>query len=379
MAPAMTYMSHDLRGEGVLERTSLASIGVAGGTSVLLRVHFVPFSEVPCAEQESVEGAEKGKEEVEEEENEREKGGGRTSLPGTGETAINPVFLKEIKKKGDEAMDTESVVAPRKSSAGTRGREKEASSDVSVEKMTGKDEHEDEHIGPLDRRTKVYLPSETRVEWGIPDDVYDLTPEDIRLLHEQAVKRRKNEEKLMTREMRQRKKMQKKRKYCKGYVRVRMPSGYVLEGQFRPKETMEEVRNFVLNALSVPSDEFTLHIPPLKITDGDLKKTLESMDVLPACMLHLSFIQPDSKCDLSAELMASVLPFEKAEVAPRDALVEKPSAAREKQEEVEGASHSHVTPSAQTHSEPPPPPRPEHLTSPGPASKNVPKWFQKGH
>eukprot|EP01028_Stygiella_incarcerata_P014609 TRINITY_DN98_c0_g3_i1.p2 TRINITY_DN98_c0_g3~~TRINITY_DN98_c0_g3_i1.p2 ORF type:complete len:499 (+),score=162.82 TRINITY_DN98_c0_g3_i1:108-1604(+) len=384
MAPAMTYMSHDLQGEVVLERTTLESIGVAGGSSVLLRVRFVPLSEVPPSALDDAAGAEsegKGEIEVEIEGKEGENVVRRTSS-SAGETSINPAFLKDdTRKKEDGMMEMEGRAPTRQT--GTRERESETSSGPSVEKTAGKEDKEmdkfkeDECIGPLDRRTKVYTPSETRVDWDIPDDVYELTSEDIRLIQEQAVKRRKNEEKLMTREMRQRQMLQKKRKYRKGYIRVRMPSGYVLEGQFRPKETMEDVRNFVQNSLSSPTEDFSLYIPPTKITDSDLKKTLESMDLLPACMVHLAFIQSETQCDLSAELIESALPFDHAEAVPGEALVEpRPVSGKKKEEELEIASPAPLTPPQnehEVHFTPPSPPPPQS------SSKSVPKWFQKGH
>lgn len=63
---------------------------------------------------------------------------------------------------------------------------------------------------------------------------------------------------LMTRAMREKLKIGSKTSYTKSTVRIRLPEGLLLQGQFNAGENVSEIFNWVTDSLADPGTSYTL-------------------------------------------------------------------------------------------------------------------------
>ncbi|XP_061088678.1 tether containing UBX domain for GLUT4 isoform X2 [Conger conger] len=130
-----------------------------------------------------------------------------------------------------------------------------------------------------------------------PDEFFEVTVDDIRKRFAQLKSERRllEEAPLMTKALRESRMKEKVERYPKVVVRVQFPDRHVLQGFFRPLETVGALRQFVKSHLENPHQSFYLFIAPPKSTLDDPTATLFQANLFPAALIYFgSDVQTDS-------------------------------------------------------------------------------------
>ncbi|XP_077829389.1 tether containing UBX domain for GLUT4 isoform X10 [Macaca mulatta] len=141
-------------------------------------------------------------------------------------------------------------------------------------------EQEREPEPPVDREPVVCHPDlEERLQaWPVelPDEFFELTVDDVRrrLAQLKSERKRLEEAPLVTKAFREAQIKEKLERYPKVALRVLFPDRYVLQGFFRPSETVGDLRDFVRSHLGNPELSFYLFITPPKTVLDDHTRTL---------------------------------------------------------------------------------------------------------
>uniref|UniRef100_A0A8D2F350 ASPSCR1 tether for SLC2A4, UBX domain containing n=1 Tax=Theropithecus gelada TaxID=9565 RepID=A0A8D2F350_THEGE len=141
-------------------------------------------------------------------------------------------------------------------------------------------EQEREPELPVDREPVVCHPDlEERLQaWPaeLPDEFFELTVDDVRrrLAQLKSERKRLEEAPLVTKAFREAQIKEKLERYPKVALRVLFPDRYVLQGFFRPSETVGDLRDFVRSHLGNPELSFYLFITPPKTVLDDHTRTL---------------------------------------------------------------------------------------------------------
>lgn len=142
----------------------------------------------------------------------------------------------------------------------------------------------------VQRQTQVVLPAEPSA--AVSEEVFRRTPAEVRTAYSAARKKMEQGQMLMTRESRARLasgSTARPKKRGPVAIRVRMPDGLILQGQFGPDEQVSEVFTWVTDALRDPSQTFDLISPsrkPLKSSDGSVTHA----DLAPSCLLTFRWL-----------------------------------------------------------------------------------------
>ncbi|EHH25315.1 hypothetical protein EGK_09114, partial [Macaca mulatta] len=135
-------------------------------------------------------------------------------------------------------------------------------------------------LEPVDREPVVCHPDlEERLQaWPVelPDEFFELTVDDVRrrLAQLKSERKRLEEAPLVTKAFREAQIKEKLERYPKVALRVLFPDRYVLQGFFRPSETVGDLRDFVRSHLGNPELSFYLFITPPKTVLDDHTRTL---------------------------------------------------------------------------------------------------------
>lgn len=81
-------------------------------------------------------------------------------------------------------------------------------------------------------------------------------------------------------------------RYPKVALRVLFPDRYILQGFFRPSETVGDLRDFVRSHLGNPELSFYLFIAPPKMVLDDHTLTLFQANLFPAALVHFGAEEP---------------------------------------------------------------------------------------
>uniref|UniRef100_A0A2K5N957 ASPSCR1 tether for SLC2A4, UBX domain containing n=1 Tax=Cercocebus atys TaxID=9531 RepID=A0A2K5N957_CERAT len=181
--------------------------------------------------------------------------------------------------------------------------------------------------GPVDREPVVCHPDlEERLQaWPaeLPDEFFELTVDDVRrrLAQLKSERKRLEEAPLVTKAFREAQIKEKLERYPKVALRVLFPDRYVLQGFFRPSETVGDLRDFVRSHLGNPELSFYLckffllspllpprgwgpqcfltHrcllssvITPPKTVLDDHTRTLFQANLFPAALVHFGAKEP---------------------------------------------------------------------------------------
>ncbi|KAI8494815.1 Tether containing UBX domain for GLUT4 [Branchiostoma belcheri] len=206
------------------------------------------------------------------------------------------------------------------------------------------------------------------------DDFFEVTVNDVRLMMADLTKARREmeEESMMTGAMRAQREVEMIQKYPKTVLRVQFPDRTVLQGLFRPMETVSALTEFVRSSLADPETPFYLYTTPPRCVLDKPSMTLYQAKLFPAAVVHFgsevhreSYLKPEVLSTASAPLDAD-------RVAARETVQPSSDGAR-------GVS------------EPAAPPRPRQQVFPAPEGgaragqargqqdgKKVPKWFKMG-
>eukprot|EP00027_Filamoeba_sp_ATCC50430_P013282 CAMPEP_0168563782 /NCGR_PEP_ID=MMETSP0413-20121227/12864_1 /TAXON_ID=136452 /ORGANISM="Filamoeba nolandi, Strain NC-AS-23-1" /LENGTH=411 /DNA_ID=CAMNT_0008595347 /DNA_START=9 /DNA_END=1241 /DNA_ORIENTATION=+ len=142
---------------------------------------------------------------------------------------------------------------------------------------------------PISRDLLVLAPdSKTTDEGHYPDEFYELSMEDYKVLAKQQEDREKEKQFLKTKKLREKELQSKKVKYTKTLIRVKFPDRMEIQGSFSPKETAFSVVQFVKENLHHADVPFFLFLsPPFKTLDET--QTLESLGLVPSALVHFSW------------------------------------------------------------------------------------------
>ncbi|XP_007957993.1 tether containing UBX domain for GLUT4 [Orycteropus afer afer] len=145
---------------------------------------------------------------------------------------------------------------------------------------------------PVDRDAVVCHPDleELLEAWPseLPDEFFEVTLDDVRrrLAQLKSERKRLEEAPLVTRSHREAQRKEKLERYPKVALRVLFPDRYILQGFFRPSETVGDLRDFVRSHLGDPALCFYLFVAPPKTILGDDTMTLFQANLFPAALVH---------------------------------------------------------------------------------------------
>ncbi|XP_063455568.1 tether containing UBX domain for GLUT4 isoform X2 [Pan paniscus] len=151
---------------------------------------------------------------------------------------------------------------------------------------------------PVDREPVVCHPDlEERLQaWPaeLPDEFFELTVDDVRrrLAQLKSERKRLEEAPLVTKAFREAQIKEKLERYPKVALRVLFPDRYVLQGCFRPSETVGDLRDFVRSHLGNPELSFYLFVTPPKTVLDDHTQTLFQANLFPAALVHFGAEEP---------------------------------------------------------------------------------------
>lgn len=135
---------------------------------------------------------------------------------------------------------------------------------------------------PRPRHTQVLLPVAPEVE--IPDWFFDRTPNELKFAYQSAVRRRQQEAVLLTRAQREAKQPPPK-VHTHAVIRVRLPEGVVLQGEFNAGEPVSAIFNWVTSSLQSPELTYDLVQPtrkPLAVSATSVR----AAELVPATTLN---------------------------------------------------------------------------------------------
>ncbi|XP_058647637.1 tether containing UBX domain for GLUT4 isoform X2 [Onychostoma macrolepis] len=162
---------------------------------------------------------------------------------------------------------------------------------VSAKQATRDEEESDEFLEPVDREPLVFhLDSGARRHDNaeLPDEFFEVTVDDIRKRFAQLKSERKalEEAPLTTKSLRESQMKEKLDRYPKVALRVQFPDRHVLQGFFRPLETVAALRCFVKSHLQDPQMQFYLFVAPPKTILDEPNVTLFQASLFPAALVY---------------------------------------------------------------------------------------------
>ncbi|KAK9966915.1 hypothetical protein ABG768_003997 [Culter alburnus] len=178
---------------------------------------------------------------------------------------------------------------------------------VSAKQATRAEEEADEYLEPVDREPLIFhLDSGARRHDDIelPDEFFEVTVDDIRKRFAQLKSERRSFEEapLMTKSLRESQMKEKLDRYPKVALRVQFPDRQVLQGFFRPLETVGALRSFVRSHLQDQQLQFYLFVAPPKTILDDPSVTLFQANLFPAALVYFgSDVTTD--CYLRSDLL----------------------------------------------------------------------------
>ncbi|XP_045903477.1 tether containing UBX domain for GLUT4 isoform X2 [Micropterus dolomieu] len=238
----------------------------------------------------------------------------------------------------------------------------------------------DEFLEPIEREPLIYhLDSVSRHSddnGNLPDEFFEVTVDDVRKRFAQLKSERKflEEAPLMTKSLREAQMKEKMERYPKVVLRVQFPDRHVLQGFFRPLETVGAVRHFVQSHLEDPQLSFYLFITPPKTILDDPSATLFQADLFPGALVYFG---SDVKTDfyIKRELRESSVSALQANESIASCMLRSPSPPTSSEEPLPPPELSAVT-SGSTQGEQDPSP---HTQAAKPARSDpgkVPKWLK---
>ncbi|XP_074870552.1 tether containing UBX domain for GLUT4 [Carettochelys insculpta] len=140
----------------------------------------------------------------------------------------------------------------------------------------------------------------------LPDEFFEITVDDVRkrLAQLQSERKRLEEAPLLTKSLREAQMKEKLERYPKIVLRVQFPDRHVLQGFFRPSETVGILRDFVRNHLADAALPFYLFIAPPRTILSNENETLFQANLFPACVIHFGS-EEHRDCYLKSELLES--------------------------------------------------------------------------
>ncbi|XP_072098424.1 tether containing UBX domain for GLUT4 isoform X1 [Mobula birostris] len=177
-----------------------------------------------------------------------------------------------------------------------------------------------EYLKPIDREALVYHLDNKSQEAPdfeeLPDEFFQVTVDDVRKRFAQLKSERQfyEEAPLLTKSMRESQMKEKTERYPKVVLRVQFPDRHVLQGFFRPLETVGALMEFVKMHLKDPDISFYLFKTPPKELLSDPAVTLFQANLFPAALVHFgSEVRMD--CYLCEEFVKAPSSVSQADLA----------------------------------------------------------------
>ncbi|XP_064890291.1 tether containing UBX domain for GLUT4 isoform X1 [Columba livia] len=142
----------------------------------------------------------------------------------------------------------------------------------------------------------------------LPDEFFEVTVDDVRkrLAQLQSERQRLEEAPLMTKSWREAQLKEKLERYPKVVLRVHFPDRHVLQGFFRPSETVGVLRDFVRAHLADADLPFYLFIAPPRVILNNESLTLFEAKLFPTAVVHFGSEQCRD-CYLKSDLLSSAV------------------------------------------------------------------------
>ncbi|KAM9258271.1 tether containing UBX domain for GLUT4 isoform 1-T1 [Cariama cristata] len=149
----------------------------------------------------------------------------------------------------------------------------------------------------------------------LPDEFFEVTVDDVRkrLAQLQSERKRLEEAPLMTRSLREAQLKEKLERYPKVVLRVHFPDRHFLQGFFHPSETVGILRDFVRSHLADADLPFYLFIAPPRIILNDESLTLFEAKLFPTAVIHFGS-EECRDCYLKSDLLSSAVSPSAADV-----------------------------------------------------------------
>lgn len=236
----------------------------------------------------------------------------------------------------------------------------------------------EQFLEPVDRESLVYhmdCQAHHSNNMDLPDEFFEVTMDDVRKRFAQLKSERKllEEAPLMTKALRENQIKEKMQRYPKVVLRIQFPDRHVLQGFFRPLETVGVLRQFVRSHLENPQLSFYLFITPPKTILQDPSVTLFQADLFPGALVYFgSDIKTDTylkkelldssvSASQANESIASILPSETPSSSSLD--IEEPMSSPV--QSMDNSEPSHEDPPSQSQG-----------SKPRPDPGKVPKWLK---
>ncbi|XP_030900742.2 tether containing UBX domain for GLUT4 isoform X2 [Melopsittacus undulatus] len=353
-SPVCVYMRDEIAGKNALEKTTLKSLGLTGG-SAIVRVVMKKCSSsgqeeavgatVQCNELTVRQDSSEGAEDVplpqantfpkdldhgdvamslnsctDKQDSIRESPTTLEELWPSSEPESTPFvpFSGDGQRLGDSSiaapflgLDTSSSVLPTTTSS-PGGPSKPKKSKNSQELQKEQEQLVDRE--PLVCHLDLLEPLPAAPE-ELPDEFFEVTVDDVRkrLAQLQSERKRLEEAPLMTKSLREAQLKEKLERYPKVVLRVRFPDRYVLQGFFHPSETVGILRAFVRSHLADAELPFYLFIAPPRTILKDESLTLLEAKLFPTAVIHFGS-EECRDCYLKSDLLSSAVSPSAADV-----------------------------------------------------------------
>ncbi|XP_029293359.1 tether containing UBX domain for GLUT4 isoform X2 [Cottoperca gobio] len=252
---------------------------------------------------------------------------------------------------------------------------------------TGNQPDEDMDLGefsePVERELLIYhldaMSRHSKDHRDMPDEFFEVTMDDVRKRFAQLKSERKllEEAPLMTKSLRESQMREKMERYPKVVLRVQFPDRHVLQGFFRPLETVGALRQFVISHLEDPQLSFYLFITPPKTILDDPSATLFQADLFPGALVYFG---SDDMTDIymKRELTESSVSALQANESIASCMLQSPtqSCSSEGSEEPPSSPEPRADTSRATRDEGDPSAHTQPAKPPRSDAAKVPKWLK---
>ncbi|XP_030361914.1 tether containing UBX domain for GLUT4 isoform X1 [Strigops habroptila] len=213
----------------------------------------------------------------------------------------------------------------------------------------------------------------------LPDEFFEVTVDDVRkrLAQLQSERKRLEEAPLMTKSLREAQLKEKLERYPKVVLRVRFPDRYVLQGFFHPSETVGILRAFVRSHLADADLPFYLFIAPPRTVLNVESLTLFEAKLFPTAVIHFGS-EECRDCYLRSDLLSSAVSPSAADVLVARCLSKSlvPSASSSLESTVPSLSEPEAGSDKKTNEQPEPASAREAPPVLRRAPGKIPKWLK---
>jgi tether containing UBX domain for GLUT4 len=316
-SPVVIYMRTEIYGDK-LKSTTLRSLGLASGGRALLRLINSDPESLKVQANVSAPLPQKPKEEEPEKPRPRAVTADSPSFQFQSTQQLKaPEKVDAIAEKDEERMEVEDAPAvQQKPSTSAAAVEEKKQETIEEEKM---EDLPEPIVNILDERGTIIftLDSMNMSSFELPDNFFDFTEHDVKLLYKDLRKQVKDFEDapLMTAELRRLEENKKILNQLSTYkscaLRIQFPDRHVIQTKFSTVEKIENVMEFVRQFLIDPKMDFHLYFtPPKFILDKDV--TLIESHCVPSALMHFGcdenikeFLKPEYFDKLSSGFGAS--------------------------------------------------------------------------